>query len=230
MLSALVGFIVLVKYPTFGREQPEVAVSPTRRVRSLANHRSLIYRKKKFWFKREECVGALSWWRRQLPVDYNSASCAAQHHVGDGWHPCSRLLFGNCLTVWCELVGYNKNPTRAPNTTSLKSCLPSTDAIDRRGKNSRMRIKFQSHLMQARFIQIDRVFEKKTISETFLTDLVCADVRGAMLSGHWCLQKFVVFAIKRILNPSRWIHVPPPPPKDLEKECLRHAIARPRAR
>ena len=29
---------------------------------------------------------------------------------------------------------YNENPTRAVNTTSLKCCLPSTDAIDRQEK------------------------------------------------------------------------------------------------
>ena len=28
---------------------------------------------------------------RQLPVDHNSVSCAAQYHVGDGGHPCSNL-------------------------------------------------------------------------------------------------------------------------------------------
>jgi hypothetical protein len=33
---------------------------------------------------------------------------------------------------------YHENLTRALNTTSLKFCLPSTDTIDRWGKNSRI--------------------------------------------------------------------------------------------
>ena len=49
---------------------------------------------------------------------------------------------------------YNGNLTRALNTTSLKCCLPSTDAIDSREK-------VQGRLMQARFIEIKQVFEKK---------------------------------------------------------------------
>ena len=46
-------------------------------------------------------------------------------------------------------------------TTSLKCCLPSTHAIDRRGKKSHMRMKVQGRLMQARFIDIHQVFAKK---------------------------------------------------------------------
>ena len=34
----------------------------------------------------------------------------------------------------CRHFPYNENPTRALNTTSLKCCLPSTDAIKRRRK------------------------------------------------------------------------------------------------
>jgi len=37
------------------------------------------------------------------------------------------------LQSFCHFT-YNENPTRALNTTSLKCCLPSTDAIDRREK------------------------------------------------------------------------------------------------
>ena len=54
---------------------------------------------------------------------------------------------------------YNENPTRALNTTSLKYCLSSTDAVDRRGKNSRMRMKIQGRLMLTRFIEIHQSFE-----------------------------------------------------------------------
>ena len=56
---------------------------------------------------------------------------------------------------------YNENPARALNTTSLKFCLRSTAAIDRRKKNSGMRMKIQGRLMQARFIEIHLVFAKK---------------------------------------------------------------------
>jgi hypothetical protein len=52
----------------------------------------------------------------------------------------------------------NENPTRALNPNSLKCCLPSTDAIDMPGKNSRMHMKVQGRLMQARFIEIHQVF------------------------------------------------------------------------
>jgi hypothetical protein len=37
------------------------------------------------------------------------------------------------LRSFCNFP-YNENPTRALNTTSLKCCLPSTDAIDRQEK------------------------------------------------------------------------------------------------
>ena len=51
-----------------------------------------------------------------------------------------------------------KNLMRALNTTSLKCCLPSTDAIDRWEKNSRMRMK-----VQGRLIEIHQVFPKNRI-------------------------------------------------------------------
>ena len=38
----------------------------------------------------------------------------------------------------------NENPTRALNPTSLNCCLPSTDAIERREKNPRTRLKVAS--------------------------------------------------------------------------------------
>ena len=40
------------------------------------------------------------------------------------------VLFGDCLTLWCILVVYNENQTRALNTILLKCCLPSTDATN----------------------------------------------------------------------------------------------------
>ena len=43
---------------------------------------------------------------------------------------------------------------------SLKCCLPSTNAIDRREKNSRMRMMVQDGLVQARLIEIHKVFVK----------------------------------------------------------------------
>ena len=56
---------------------------------------------------------------------------------------------------------YNVNPTNALNTTSLKCCLPSTDAIDRREKNSRMYMNVQGCLMQVHFFEIHHVFAKR---------------------------------------------------------------------
>ena len=52
---------------------------------------------------------------------------------------------------------YNENSTRALNTTLLKYCSPSTDAIDREEKNSCMHMKVKGRLMQARFIKIHQV-------------------------------------------------------------------------
>ena len=54
----------------------------------------------------------------------------------------------------CCYFPYNENPARALNTTSLKWCLPSTDAINRWERNSHMPMKVQGHLMQAHFIEI----------------------------------------------------------------------------
>ena len=52
----------------------------------------------------------------------------------------------------------NENPTRALNATTLKFDLPSTDAINWRGENSRMRMKVQGSLMQTHYIEIHKVF------------------------------------------------------------------------
>ena len=46
---------------------------------------------------------------------------------------------------------YNENPTRTLNTTSLKCCLPSTDAIDRREKRFKVVSFKRASLKFARF-------------------------------------------------------------------------------
>jgi hypothetical protein len=61
---------------------------------------------------------------------------------------------------------YNENLMRALNTTSLKCCLPSTDAIVRWEKIDAMPMKVQGCLMQACFIEIHQVLQKK------LTELI----------------------------------------------------------
>ena len=72
---------------------------------------------------------------------------------------------------WFCNFPYNGNPTRELNTTALKYCLPSNDAIDSR-ENSRMRVWVQGHFMQVSFIEIHQVFAKKKRSDTFLTECV----------------------------------------------------------
>ena len=54
------------------------------------------------------------------------------------------------------------------NTISLKCCLTSTAAIDRRRRNSRMRMKVQDRLMQTRFIEIHQIFAKNKIGRILL--------------------------------------------------------------
>ena len=66
---------------------------------------------------------------------------------------------------------YNENPKRPLNTTSLKCCLPSTDAIDRREKihecvwRSKFASRKRTSLISIRFPQ-----KKKITSDTFLTE------------------------------------------------------------
>jgi hypothetical protein len=93
------------QWPLEFGEQPEIAGSHIRWVRSLANHRSLVFCETKVWIKCEECAGALSWWRRQLPVDHKWVSWATQHYIRDGGHPCSTLWW--FLTLWCVLLVYH---------------------------------------------------------------------------------------------------------------------------
>ena len=58
---------------------------------------------------------------------------------------------------------YNENLMTALNTPLLKCCLSSTDAVDKWGKNSRMRMKVRSYLMQARFIEIHQFSQKNKV-------------------------------------------------------------------
>ena len=97
---------------------------------------------------------------------------------------CKWLVGGGEETtgVWCSVkksessallqllwhFPYNENLTRALNTTSLKWCLPSTDAIGGEKKNSRMCMKVHGSHMQVCFIEIHQVFAKK--SDTFLNN------------------------------------------------------------
>ena len=60
---------------------------------------------------------------------------------------------------------YNENPTTALNNTSLKWCLPSTDAIDRR-----MRMEVQGRTHESALHWIPPGFRKKKRSDTFLTE------------------------------------------------------------
>ena len=92
-----------------------------RKVMSLANHRSLIFRQ-------------------------NSESSVLLHSF--------------------RHFPYNENPTRTSNTTSLKCCLRSTDAIYR-GKNSRMCMEVHRRLMKACFIEIHNVFAKRKVRYIF---------------------------------------------------------------
>ena len=114
--------IINVKEPQYPQYinviKPKITNPHIRRVRSLANHRCLVFRKKKFWIK---CVA---------PV------------------------------IPSYSLQWKSDESSKHSPTWLKCCLPSTDAIDRREKNSRMRMKVQGRLMQGRFIQIHNVFLK----------------------------------------------------------------------
>ena len=73
----------------------------------------------------------------------------------DFWKYCHwwRVL-GVLVRPGNQIPVVNENPTGSLNTTSLKCCMPSTDAIDRWKKNSRVPIRVQGRLMQAHFIDI----------------------------------------------------------------------------
>ena len=69
---------------------------------------------------------------------------------------------------------YNEIPTRALNTT---------DAIDRREKNSRTHMKVQGRLMQARFIEMHQVFVKENKVGYFSNRVVFIDVASVFIWG-----------------------------------------------
>ena len=102
---------------------------------------------------------------------------------------------GDYLTLWCVLVVYNENPTRALNTTSLKCCLPSSDAIDRWEKIHTC-VKVQGHLMQVRFIEIQQVFPKTIRSDTFLTVLVFTYFRCYGFDYLWLVFRICLNSLK----------------------------------
>ena len=83
---------------------------------------------------------------------------------------------------------YNDNPTRAQNTTSLKYCLPWTDAINRRGKFTHAYEGSRSPHASALHWNPPR-FRKKIRSDTFLTEwnydscLLSIDRMGEMNFG-----------------------------------------------
>ena len=64
-----------------------------------------------------------------------------------------------------------------------------------------MRTKVQGPIMQARFIEIQQVFEKKEWSDTFLTDLVKITLISLLYSER-CFTQFssLKFIIKCTLN------------------------------
>ena len=96
VFSALFRFSLLLKYPTFGQkkeeEEEEEGIHGEPEVSgSLANHRSLVFAKKKSESSDrnllEHCRdGGANYLFTTTPV-----SCVAQRHIGDGGHPCSTL-------------------------------------------------------------------------------------------------------------------------------------------
>ena len=69
----------------------------------------------------------------------------------------------------CHL-SYNENLTRALNTTSLKSCLSSTDAIDRQEKIHACVWRFKVTSCECTSLKSPRFSQKKKKVYTFLTD------------------------------------------------------------
>ena len=64
---------------------------------------------------------------------------------------------------------YNENPVRALNTTSLKCCLPSTDAIGRWEKNQVFVWRFKVASCRPATMKSSRFSQNKIRSDTFLT-------------------------------------------------------------
>ena len=79
VFSALVGFSLLEKYPIFGQKQPEVAGSHMRKVRSLVNHRSLVFPQKSRNQVRGICWSIVV---MEVPIDcWPQLSSLAQHSI-----------------------------------------------------------------------------------------------------------------------------------------------------
>ena len=82
---------------------------------------------------------------------------------------------------------YNENPTRALNTTSLKCCLPSTDAIDRREKIHACVLMFKVVSCTRASLKSINYSQKKR-SDTFLTEkyIICP----TMVAGQIYCKRF----------------------------------------
>jgi hypothetical protein len=84
---------------------------------------------------------------------------------------------------WCRVLGvrvrpgtrhfpYNENSTIALNTTSLKFCLPSTDAIDSLEKKSHMRVKVKGRLIKRASLKSTR-FSQKSVGYISNRPCIC---------------------------------------------------------
>jgi hypothetical protein len=83
-------------------EQPEVTGSHIRRVRSLTNHRSLVFSQKK---SESSAKNVLKHYRDggvNCPLTTSPVSCTTQHHIDVTEYPCSTFLAKN-------KVGYFSN-------------------------------------------------------------------------------------------------------------------------
>ena len=137
--------------------------------------------------KFEWSAGALSWRRRQLLVDHNPSllRCTSSHRQATEDIPLVPL--GDCLTLWCVLVVYNENLTRALKTTSLKWSLPSTNTTDRQEKIYTCVWRFKVTSCKCTSLKSTRFLQKR--SDVFLTDLIYR---------HWsgrCRTLFLFFNI-----------------------------------
>ena len=83
------------------------------------------------------------------------------------------VLFGDCLTLWCILVVYNETPTRALNATSLKCCLPSTDAMYRQEKIHACVWRFKVASNKCALLKSTRFSQKKKVR--YLSNRPCID-------------------------------------------------------
>ena len=85
--------------------------------------------------------------------------CGVQHVL---------LILGVGIRPRTSNFPYHENPTRALNTASLKCCLPSTVAIDRRKKFT---CAYEgSRLPHASALQSTRFLQKQIMLDTFLTE------------------------------------------------------------